>query len=241
MTIRKMLIFLLIIFTAFILPATGGFNYIVMNAVYNRDGGKKIFLVGCETNCTTMFVLPSGELIADIIEPTGDWVINCDNKRFVYVVPVKRGIHTSLDLITKNSKIYSFILQELSGMVSDRDVAKKVLIREGISRLNYVNKENTEVHQADEWNRRRINDRYKIRDKYFFIDKVEDNGIVTRIYIPRSRIRPAVFVRGKSKRSKLEPVRYVDSGEFYIVHKILRKGEMIVLKSGKIESLIRIR
>ena len=184
---------------------------------------------------------PFGELIADIIEPTGEWVINCDNKRFVYVVPLKRGIHTSLDLITKNSKIYSFILQELSGMVTDQDVVKKVNIMEGISRLNKVEKKNSGVNQIEEWERGRINDRYKIRDKYFYIDKVEDNGIVTRVYIPRSRIRPAVFVRRNSKRSKLEPVRYIDTGEFYVVHKILRKGEMIVLKSGKIESLIRIR
>ena len=238
MTTKKMLIFLSISLSGVLLILAGDFNYIVMNAFYDWNGGKKIFRIGCETNCTTMFVLPADELIADIIEPTGDWIINCDNRRFIYVVPARKGIHTSLDLITKKSKVYSFILEELSGKRTNRDVVKKVNIREGISRLNMMEKETPIEQHIDEWERGRINDRYKIRDKNFLVEKVEDNGIVTRIYISGSRIRPAVFMRAKGKRSKLEPVRYIDSGEFYIVHKILRKGEMIVLKSGKLESLI---
>ena len=238
MNTKKISVFLSITLSGFLLISAARFNYIVMDAFYNRNGGKKIFRVGCETNCTTMFVLPPDELIADIIEPTGDWIINCDNKRFVYVVPSRRGVHTSLDLITKRKKIYSFILEELSGMGTGREVVKKVNIREGISRLNSIEKEIPHEDEFDDWANKRINDRYRIRDKYFSVDKVEDNGIVTRIYIPGSRIRPAVFVKKKGKRSKLGPVRYIDSGEFYIVHRILRKGERIVLKSGKLESFI---
>ena len=94
---------------------------------------------------------------------------------------------------------------------------------------------------VNEWVKNRINDRYKIRDKYFHVKRVEDNGIVTRVYMPESRIRPAVFFRAKGKRSRLEPVRFIDKGQFYIVHKILDKGETIVLKSGKRESLLKRR
>jgi len=238
MTTKKKIAFLSIILQGFFLISAGNFKYIVMNALYDWNGEKKIFRIGCETNCTTMFVLPPDELIADIIEPTGDWIINCDNRRFVYVVPAKRGIHTSLDLITKRSKIYSFILEELSGKGLNREVVKKVNIREGISRLNMPVKKFRDEQDFDGWENGRINDGYRIRDKNFLVKKVEDNGIVTRIYIPGSRVRPALFFRKKGKRSKLEPVRYIDSGEFYIVHKILRKGEKLILKSGKLESLI---
>ncbi len=241
MTTKKIITFLSIILAGVLLITAGNFNYIVVDAFYDWNAGRKIFRIGCETNCTTMFVLPPDQLIADIIEPTGDWIINCDNRRFVYVVPAKTGIHTSLDLITKRSKIYSFILEELSGKGLNRDVVKKVNIREGISRLKMSGKETVIEKEFDEWEKGRINDNYRIRDKYFSVDKVEDNGIVTRVYIPGSRIRPAVFIKRKGKRSKLEPVRYIDSGEFYIVHKILARGEKIVLKSGKLESLINKR
>jgi len=238
MTIRKLMLLVMISITGLSLLSGGRFQYKVLNVVCDGRGGKNILKIGCETNCTTMFVLPPDEMIADIIEPTGEWIINCDNKRFVYVVPVKQGIHTSLDLITRNSKIYSFILEEISKRNGDPDVVKKVIIRERISYFN-SDKVNTVPGSGYILNSRSINNRYKIRDKNFKIEKVEDDGILTKIYLPLSQIRPAVFIREKGKRSKLEPVRYSDMENYYIIHRIIRKNEMIILKAGKYESTIR--
>ncbi len=238
MTIRKLILLVMITLTGLNLLSGVQRQYKVLNVVCDGRNGTSILKIGCETNCTTMFVLPPDEMIADIIEPTGEWVINCDNKRFVYVVPVKRGIHTSLDLITRNSKIYSFILEEVSKRGRDSDVVKKVIIRENIS---YFNSDTKSIKPVPKYklNNRRINDRYRIKDKNFRIEKVEDDGILTKIYLPMSQIRPAVFIRGKGKRSKLEPVRYSDMEGCYIVHRVISKKEMIILKSGKFESTIR--
>ncbi|MCK5221227.1 MAG: TrbG/VirB9 family P-type conjugative transfer protein [Candidatus Aminicenantes bacterium] len=239
MIFRKILITIMI-FTAGLNAMYGNrLNYKVLDAVCD---GKKILKIGCETNCTTMFVLPPEEMIADIIEPTGEWIINCDNKRFIYVVPLKRGIYTSLDLITRNSKIYSFILEEVSIRNRDSDVVKKVIIRDRIGHFNTdIRSELPYLDSGSLWERRIINNRYKIRDKNFKVDKVEDDGILTRVYLPRSQIRPAVFIKGKGKRSKYEPVRYSDVEEYYIIHRIIKKNEMIILKAGKYESIIRRR
>ncbi len=238
MTIRKLILLVMISIAGVNLLSGAQRQYKVLNVVCDGRSGKNILKIGCETNCTTMFVLPPDEMIADIIEPTGEWIINCDNKRFVYVVPVKRGIHTSLDLITRNSKIYSFILEEVSIRDRDSDVVKKVVIRERISYFN-SDKKIPAPGSGYVLNKRSINARYKIRDKNFKIEKVEDDGILTKIYLPLSQIRPAVFIREKGKRSKYEPVRYSDMENYYIVHRVIRKNEMIILKAGKYESTIR--
>ncbi|MCK4889263.1 MAG: TrbG/VirB9 family P-type conjugative transfer protein, partial [Candidatus Aminicenantes bacterium] len=120
----------------------------------------------------------------------------------------------------------------------DSDVVKKVVIRERISYFN-PDKEIPDQGTGYVLNNRSINTRYKIRDKNFKIEKVEDDGILTKIYLPLSQIRPAVFIREKGKRSKYEPVRYSDMENYYIVHRIIRKNEMIILKAGKYESTIR--
>ena len=88
-------------------------------------------------------------------------------------------------------------------------------------------------------NLREIDNNYKIRDKYFMIRNVEDDGIFTRIYLGKSQIRPAVFIRKRGKSSRYEPVRYEDTGEMYVIHRVIKKDESIVLKTGKIESTIR--
>ncbi len=238
MKIRKLILLVMISITGLNLLSGEQRQYKVLNVVCDGRSGRNILKIGCETNCTTMFVLPPDEMIADIIEPTGEWIINCDNKRFVYVVPVKRGIHTSLDLITRNSKIYSFILEEVSIRNRDSDVVKKVVIRERISYFN-SDKEIPDKGSGYALNNRSINTRYKIKDKNFKIEKVEDDGILTKIYLPLSQVRPAVFIREKGKRSKYEPVRYSDMENYYIVHRVIRKNEMIILKAGKYESTIR--
>jgi len=238
---REVLLIILILAAAAGLAGAADVEYIVMTAVAGGEGGGKIFRVGCDVHCTTLFVLPRGEGIADIIEPTGEWIINCDNRRFIYVVPSRRRLRTSLDLITRERKIYSFILEEVSGRGSSRQVVKTVMIRNGIRRLDQNEEKKERESGGDDWGRSRVNSRYKISDKYFHVTRVEDNGIVTRVYLPGSRVRPAVFIRSRKRKSRLEPVRYSDTGSFYVVHRILEKKEEIVLKSGKHESRIRRR
>ena len=70
-----------------------------------------------------------------------------------------------------------------------------------------------------------INNCYKINDPYFSISKVSDDGIFTYVRLGKSQNRPAVYVGESNNQKNLEPVKYTDEGEYYIVHRVLPPGE----------------
>ncbi|MEN8153478.1 MAG: TrbG/VirB9 family P-type conjugative transfer protein [Acidobacteriota bacterium] len=239
----------LILFGGSLLLESNNFNYIVQTVDFSGMNREKIFTIFCEIDCTSTFILPENELIAEIIEPTENWTISSDNKRFIYVVPDKQGVHTSLDIITKGSHIYSFILKEVSFNPGVKDIGKQILIinkKRYLSKFNKagntdpfsgINSTNSGFRKKSDG--RRIYSRYKIRDKYFFLKRVEDDGIFTYLDMKKSQLRPAVFLRKKRKNSRLEPVRYFDTGKYYQIHRVINKKELLILKLGKMESEIR--
>lgn len=215
------------------------FEYSIQTCYFPCNKSGEICRINCEVNCTTTFILPEGESVSEIIEPTGSWRVNSDNRRFVYVVPDKKGIHTSLDIITKKDEIYSFILEEISGNHSGGEIIKQVRIMGEKGKFFRLTKRlaiKKVVPEKPEYKKLRY--RYRIRDKYFFISEVYDDGIFTTINIGRSQLRPAIFVNKKRGKPHPEVVRYVDNGKEYIVHRVLETGEYFVLKYGKKESLI---
>jgi hypothetical protein len=54
----------------------------------------------------------------------------------------------------------------------------------------------------------------------------------------KSQLRPALFIRNKRGKKRLEIVRYVDNGNEYMVHRVLDNNEYFVLKFGRKESII---
>ena len=76
------------------------------------------------------------------------------------------------------------------------------------------------------------NSRYRVKGQAFQIRRVVDDGVFTYLVMPGSRERPAVF-RGRSDKDKeLQPVKYVDKGEYYQIHHVLAGGEKFFLKAG---------
>ena len=84
-----------------------------------------------------------------------------------------------------------------------------------------------------------VNSSYQINDRAFSIDKVVDDGIFTYIRLPKSQERPIVYISEKNDQKHLEPVKYTDEGEYYVVHKVLPRGnKRFFLKLGNTVSEI---
>jgi hypothetical protein len=239
MNIRKCLLWTGSVLMLINLQFGNELTYKVIDTVFKGEEGRQIVRISCEVRCTTMFILPEQEMVADIIEPTGDWIVNCDSRRYIYVVPLKRGIHTSLDIVTGASRVYSFILEEVSGRARPTEIVKKVLIRDSFYLRSGSQEDRGGRDCRAGMSGRPVYKGYKIEDRHFKISGVEDDGIVTRVYMGGSQVRPAVFLKEGRKSSRYEPVRYRDTGDHYLIQRVLGKNESFVLKTGKKESTIR--
>ena len=88
---------------------------------------------------TTLIVLPPDEKILDFV--TGDkdfWIINgVDN--FCFLHPAKAGIASNLNLITDKGHVYSFTVQEISGIPNAEPDLKVVIQPRNASMIAAVN------------------------------------------------------------------------------------------------------
>ena len=83
---------------------------------------------------------------------------------------------------------------------------------------------------------------YKRRgeDRDFSISAVSDDGIFTYVRLAKSQDRPVVYAGESNNEKKLEPVKYTDEGEYYIVHRVLQPGQKrFFLKLGDRVSEVR--
>jgi len=88
-----------------------------------------------------------------------------------------------------------------------------------------------------------LNSNYEVKDHKFSISKVVDDHIFTYIQLAKSQDRPVVYIGESNDPKKLEPAKYTDEGEYYIVHRVLQPGEHkhFFLKLGTDVSEIRPR
>jgi type IV secretory pathway VirB9-like protein len=88
-----------------------------------------------------------------------------------------------------------------------------------------------------------LNSNYEVKDHKFSISKVVDDHIFTYIQLAKSQYRPVVYIGESNDPKKLEPVKYTDEGEHYIVHRVLEPGDgkRFFLKLGADVSEIRLR
>jgi type IV secretion system protein VirB9 len=79
-------------------------------------GPRDVIRLNTRLRYSTLIVLPKDEVILDYV--CGDkelWVIDGE-QNFAYVKPAKEGIESNLNLVTQSGNIYSFILNEVSGI-----------------------------------------------------------------------------------------------------------------------------
>jgi hypothetical protein len=170
------------------------------------------------------------------------------------VVPVFEGIQTSLVIIDEGGQLFMLNLVERSLVPGQSTVAKvRLLAAESL----FANRNRELLEQsgrdvapsgadrkgagltgeppASQVGRISAN-RYRVAGNPFRIEKVFDNGIFTYIVLPSSQNRPAMFL---NSGKELEPVRYIDKGSYYLVHRVLTgKKECFRLVLGRDESEI---
>ena len=211
----------------------------------------KVYTIYCKTGISTYFEIESDMRINDFV--IGDpklWAAECNGK-IGYVRPINQGIQTSLAIITENNRLYCFNLIEIalgsretvSGKVilqlgDIKSVLKKIPIKRDLLPLK-TNKQN-KIFFNDSKYINSIATNYKVHKNKFKIKKVISDRLLTYIFFKDSvTMKPAVFVN--SGGSKLENIKYVDKGNYYIIHHVLTNNEIFILKLGNKISKINLR
>lgn len=223
-------------------------NTAIMYCDYNGEDTDTIYSVPVQINYATVFELPAGKEIKNIVigDPNTWRATVDDDGKICFVKPLEQGIRTSLTIVTTDNKILVFNLIENTIFPEKATIAKVKIImradeffisrnRDKAGKKTIQEKKEAEILQFI----RKKTKKYRVKNNQFFIENVVDDGVFTYLYVPKAQYRPAVYFREASGK-KLEPVRYVDKGEYFVVHKVLvKKGEIFLLKLGKTETEIR--
>ncbi len=202
----------------------------------NKDRVYNIFTC---TGYTTTVVMPEKRSAKHVVcGDVSSWRMECDGK-FIFLKPLRHSLHTSLTIVTHTNRVYIFNLIEDSGKSRDYEITAKVNIKDEPEVLVQVNREVKPAGQQEQGfpfsPLKAKNHRYRVKKNRFFVEKVFDDGIFTYIYMPRAQVKPAIFIkRGRGK----EAVKYVDSGDWVVVHTVIQKGEKILLIVGSRRSKI---
>ena len=228
-------------------------------ADFDKKNKHRLYHIYCDTNYHTVFKLPKGKKIRGfIIADIESWEA-FRKGNLIFVKPFNESVKTSLTIVNWDYKMYKFILIEGSDFKNGYEFVSDVIIKDGDlsgvygfgevvkdeekffenSRKNYIDPYTEEkAVKAKIKMLKKLNYKYEIRDKHFDIKEVYDDRIFTYIYLPKNQERPAIYVAKKKQKKRHEPVRYVDDGEMLIVHRVLKRGEIFVLKNGKNKSKI---
>jgi len=206
--------------------------------------------VYCQVGFATVFELPEGKRIRDfVIGDPSAWKAET-NGLFGFVSPRGVGFQTSLSIITEENELVVFQLLEKS-LDKTQPVSARVRVVANSNMFQFFAPKNSEQkEEAAEKNEHeggrpvpdKFKRKYKVHGKNFLVSLSGEDGIFTYIILGKSQDRPALFFvneREDSSKRILEPVKYVDKGDYYLVHRRLAsRREKFVLKLGKIENEI---
>ena len=227
---------------------------------FDGDNATKIYTVVTAPGVGTTFRLPEGWKITDFVV-TDPKVFHAESNGTIGIVtPLAQDKSTSVSIYTDNDKLFVFYLTskpDSGGYVDQLVVVQcnnlQFFNQQVRSEARKLAKDQLEAAETrcsasvDEKTRQlreqllfSINNRYEITDRHFSINKVSDDGIFTYVRLARSQDRPVVYVGESNNQKKLEPVKYTDEGEYYIVHRVLPPGEKrFFLKLGDRVSEVR--
>lgn len=248
----KRIAFFLLFFVSSVIVFAGA-----KTKVCNFDGlnSNKIYTIYCRIGFATAFEVPKGTEIREFV--IGDpklWKAEASG-RYGFVRPFKKGINTSLSIITTNDEIFVFDLVESDKTVVGkvivekdntnffknkvkREVATKVVEKEKIIKAEYEAKLEAEKEKIFKDLLFSINKNYIVKNNVFQVGEVADNGVFTYITF-QGQDKPAVYVAKRNKKKNFEPVKYVEKDGYYEVHYILEPGEKFYLKLGEKVSYIK--
>ena len=228
---------------------------------FDGNDATKVYTVVTAPGVGTTFRLPEGWKITDFVvtDPKGFHAES--NGTIGIVTPLADDKDTSVSIYTDNDRLFVFHLSskpDTSGYVDQLVVVQcsnlqlfNQRVRNEARKLAKDQLEAAETRcgasleekarQVREQLLFSVNNRYEVNDRHFSIGKVSDDGIFTYVQLAKSQDRPVVYAGESNNEKKLEPVKYTDEGEYYIVHRVLAPGEkrFFFLKLGDRVSEVR--
>ena len=227
---------------------------------FDGDNAAKVYKISTVPGVGTTFRLPEGWKISDFVVTDSKSFHAESNGTIGIVTPLLSNKSTSVSIYTDNDRL--FVFHVTSEPDSEGFVDQLVIVQ--CSNLQFFNqKVRTEAQsvvksqleaaetrcsaslerQAQQIKSQllfSIDSSYVVLGTHFSIDRVSDDGIFTYIRLAKSQDRPVVYIGEKNDQKKLEPVKYTDEGEYYIVHRVLAPGEKhFFLKLGDLATEIR--
>ena len=209
----------------------------------------------------TTFRLPDGVHIRDFVvtDPVNFYAES--NGTIGVVTPRAANKSTSVNIYADNDKLYVFYLaSEASPHYADQLAVVKSteyqLFQNRVrseaqaiaqdQRAELAARFEADLEQQTAQIRKQllfsINSDYRITGNVFAVDGVSDDGVFTYVRLARSQERPVVYLGEAGKPKDLEPVKYTDEGDHYVIHRVLTPSDKgFVLKLGGKTSEIRKR
>ena len=227
---------------------------------FDGDNATKVYKIVALPGVGTTFRLPDGLKINDFVVADPKSFHAESNGTIGIITPLTANKTTSVSIYTDNDKLFVFHISsepDPAGFVDQlviiecsdlqffkqkvRNEAQK-LVRDQIEAAETRCSTSLEqkARQIKEQMLFSINSHYEIDDRHFAVTRVSDDGVFTYIQLAHSQDRPVVYLGESNDQKKLEPVKYTDEGEYYIVHRVLEPGNKhFFLKLGDHVSEIR--
>jgi len=215
----------------------------------NRD---RVYTIHTRPGVGTTFRLPDGWEIQDFVVTDARAFFGQSNGVIGTVKPLEADRDTAVVITTPTGRLFTFHLASRNVDTVDvlvvidvhdeefftQTVARRAdaLVREQMD--TFRREQAAAAAQAERAAReqalRTANSAYQVKADWFDVEQVVDDGVFTYIWLPRAQERPAVFVHpeGKKKAAEFQPVKFVDNGAYYTVHRVLRGKEKFFLKYG---------
>ncbi len=244
----------------FLLSMLAGAQPRTLTCNFDGDNASKVYKVVTAPGVGTTFRLPEGWKITDFVVTDPKDFHGESNGTIGIVTPLAANKNTSVSIYTDNDRL--FVFQVSSEPDAGGFVDQLVLVQ--CSTLQFFNQKvraeaqkiakdqvdaaearctstlDQKIREIREQLLFSINSNYEILDHNFSITKVSDDGIFTFIRLAKSQDRPVVYLGESNDQKKLEPIRYTDEGDYYIVHRVLSPGaKHFYLKLGDLVSEIR--
>ena len=227
---------------------------------FDGDNADKVYKIVTVPGVGTTFRLPEGLKISDFVVTDSKSFHAESNGTIGIVTPLLPNKSTSVSIYTDNDKLFVFHVTsepdaagyvdqlvivrcsnlQFFGQKVQAEVQKlaKTRLQEAEARCNASLEQKSQ--QVRDQLLFSLNSSYEVIGRFFSVDKVVDDGIFTYIRLAKSQDRPVVYIGEKNDQKKLEPVKYTDEGEYYVVHRVLAMGEThFFLKLGTLATEIR--
>ncbi|HOB54198.1 MAG TPA: TrbG/VirB9 family P-type conjugative transfer protein [Acidobacteriota bacterium] len=224
----------------------------------NFDGANrnKVYSLTCSPGVGTTFRLPDGWEIQDfVVTDSKNW-FGQSNGTVGIVKPLEPDQDTAVVISTPHGQCFVFHLssrpaEDVAALVVvdvhdanffqsrvSREAAQLIQQKSTALEKEYQGRLEKETGEARKKLLFSLETRYQVKNDQFLIQKAVDDGIFTYVLMPYAQERPAVFVAERNKDKELQPVKYVDLGEYYQIHRVLSGNERFFLKSGDKTTII---